>query len=162
MLSVVNENGTTQSGSLMDRIVREGSRRMVATALEAEGNQYIAELADERPEAGRRLVVRNGHHHERAGTTAAGPIAVKAPRVNNKRVDGETGERKWFSSKILVPWCRKPQKISEVLPLLYLHGLSYGGFVPAMEQFLGSAAGLSPATVSEVVFACDAYVSADS
>lgn len=150
MLSVVNEDGTTQSGSLMDGIVREGARRMLAAALEAEVNQYIVELAGERDEAGRRLVVRNGHHRERTVTTAAGPIAVKVPRVNDKRVDGETGERKRFSSKILAPWCRKSPKISEVLPLLYLHGLSSGDFVPAMEQFLGSAAGLSPATVTRL------------
>lgn len=150
MLSVVNEDGTTQSGSLMDDIVREGARRMLAAALEAEVNQYIVELAGERDEAGRRLVVRNGHHRERTVTTAAGPIAVKAPRVNDKRVDGETGERKRFSSKILAPWCRKSPKISEVLPLLYLHGLSSGDFVPAMQQFLGSAAGLSPATVTRL------------
>ncbi|MFD5472539.1 IS256 family transposase [Streptomyces sp. NPDC127105] len=150
MLSVVNEDGTTQSGSLMDDIVREGARRMLAAALEAEVNQYIAKLAGERDEAGRRLVVRNGHHRERTVTTAAGPIAVKAPRVNDKRVDGETGERKRFSSKILAPWCRKSPKISEVLPLLYLHGLSSGDFVRAMEQFLGSAAGLSPATVTRL------------
>ncbi|MFE0726466.1 MULTISPECIES: IS256 family transposase [Streptomyces] len=150
MLSVVNEDGTTQSGSLIDGIVREGARRMLAAALEAEVNQYIAELAGERDEAGRRLVVRNGHHRERTVTTAAGPIAVKAPRVNDKRVDGETGERKRFSSKILAPWCRKSPKISEVLPLLYLHGLSSNDFVPAMEQFLGSAAGLSPATVTRL------------
>ncbi|WP_159768811.1 IS256 family transposase [Streptomyces sp. HM190] len=150
MLSVVNEDGTTQSGSLMDDIVREGARRMLAAALEAEVDQYIAELAGERDEAGRRLVVRNGHHRERTVATAAGPIAVKAPRVNDKRVDGETGERKRFSSKILAPWSRKSPKISEVLPLLYLHGLSSGDFVPAMEQFLGSAAGLSPATVTRL------------
>jgi hypothetical protein len=107
-------------------------------------------LAGERDEASRRLVIRNGHHRERTVTTAAGPIAVKAPRVNDKRVDGETGERRRFSSKILAPWCRKSPKISEVLPLLYLHGLSSGDFVPAMEQFLGSAAGLSPATVTRL------------
>ncbi|MFD3327285.1 IS256 family transposase [Streptomyces sp. NPDC058701] len=150
MLSVVNEEGTTHSGSLMDDIVREGARRMLAAALEAEVNPYIAELTGERDEAGRRLVVRNGRHRERTVTTAAGPIAVKAPRVNDKRVDGETGERKRFSSKILAPWCRRSPKISEVLPLLYLHGLPSGDFVPAMEQFLGSAAGLSPATVTRL------------
>nr|WP_203609408.1 IS256 family transposase [Streptomyces anulatus] len=149
-MSVVNEDGTTQSGSLMDDIVREGARRMLAAALEDEVNQYIAELAGERDEAGRRLVVRNGHHRERTAATAAGPMAVKVPRVNDKRVDGETGERKRFSSKILAPWCRKSPKISEVLPLLYLHGLSSGDFVPAMEQFLGSAAGLSPAMVTRL------------
>jgi len=95
-------------------------------------------------------VVRNGHHRERTVTTAAGPVPVKAPRVNDKRGDAATGESKRFSSKFLAPWCRKSPKISEVLPLLYLHGLSSGDFVPAMEQFLGSSAGLSPATVTRL------------
>ncbi len=123
---------------------------MLAAALEAEVNQYIAELAAETDGAGRRLVVRNGHHRPRTVTTAAGPIEVKAPRVNDRRVDEATGERQRFSSKILPPWCRKSPKISEVPPLLYLHGLSSGDFVPAMEQFLGSAAGLPPSTVTRL------------
>ncbi|WP_225097442.1 IS256 family transposase [Streptomyces sp. CoH27] len=150
MLSVVNEDGTTQSGSLIDEIVREGARRMLAAALEAEVDQYIAELAAEKDGAGRRLVVRNGRHRPRTVTTAAGPVEVSAPHVNDRRVDEVTGERMRFSSKILPPWCRKSPKISEVLPLLYLHGLSSGDFVPALEQFLGSSAGLSPATVTRL------------
>ncbi|MFJ9753101.1 IS256 family transposase [Streptomyces chartreusis] len=150
MLSVVNEDGTTEAGSLIDEIVREGARRMLAAALEAEVEQYIAELAGQRDEAGRRLVVRNGRHRSRTVTTAAGRIEVSAPRVNDKRIDEATGERKRFSSKILAPWCRKSPKVSEVLPLLYLHGLSSGDFVPALEQFLGSAAGLSSATVTRL------------
>ncbi|MDV9202971.1 IS256 family transposase, partial [Streptomyces sp. Wh19] len=91
-----------------------------------------------------------GHHRPRSVTTAAGPVEVRAPRVNDRRVDEATGERQRFSSKILPPWCRKSPKISEVLPLLYLHGLSSGDFVPALEQFLGSAAGLSAATVNRL------------
>ncbi|MFF3968076.1 IS256 family transposase [Streptomyces griseorubiginosus] len=151
MLSVVNDDGTTANGSaLIDEIVREGARRMLAAALEAEVNTYIAELADWRDEQGRRLVVRNGYHQPRKVTTAAGAVEVKAPRVNDKRVDETTGERKRFSSAILPPWCRKSPKVSEVLPLLYLHGLSSGDFVPALAQFLGSAAGLSPATVTRL------------
>lgn len=150
MLSVVNADGSTESGSLIDEIVREGARRMLAAALEAEVNRYMAELAAETDERGRRLVVRNGHHQPRSVATAAGPVEVTAPRVNDRRVDEATGERKRFSSKILAPWCRRSPKVSEVLPLLYLHGLSSGDFVPAMEQFLGSAAGLSPATVTRL------------
>ncbi|MFF7334959.1 IS256 family transposase [Streptomyces sp. NPDC008150] len=145
MLSVVTDDGSTQSGSLTDEIVREGARRMLAAALEAEVNQYIAELAAETDEQGRRLVVRNGRHRPRTGA-----IEVSAPRVNDRRVDQSTGERKRFSSRVLPPWCRKSPKVSEVLPLLYLHGLSSGDFVPALEQFLGSAAGLSPATVTRL------------
>jgi transposase-like protein len=83
-------------------------------------------------------------------TTAAGAVQVVAPRVNDRRVDEVTGQRKRFSSKILPPWARKSPKIAEVLPALYLHGLSSGDFVPALEQFLGSAAGLSPATVTRL------------
>ncbi|MEY9850265.1 putative transposase [Streptacidiphilus sp. BW17] len=150
MLSVVNAEGSTETGSLIDEIVREGARRMLAAALEAEVNQYIAELAAERDEHGHRLVVRNGHHRPRTVVTAAGQVEVKTPRVNDRRIDNETGERKRFSSKILAPWCRKSPKVSEVLPLLYLHGLSSGDFIPALEQFLGSAAGLSPATVTRL------------
>jgi transposase-like protein len=139
----VNADGS----SLIDEIVREDARRMLAAALEAEVNAYIAELADQRDEKGHRLVVRNGCHQPRRVTTAAGVVEVKAPRVNDKRVDAVTGERKRFSSVILPPWCRKSPKISEVLPPLYLHGLSSGDFMPALEQLLGSSAGLSPSTV---------------
>jgi transposase-like protein len=146
----VNEDGATASQSLIDDIVREGARRRPAAALEAEVDQYIAELAGQRDEKGRRLVVRNGHHRPREVTTAAGTVEVTAPRVNDQRVDEETGERKRFSSKILAPWCRKSPKVSAVLPPLYLHGLSGGDFVPALEQFLGSAAGLSGPTVNRL------------
>jgi putative transposase len=150
VLTVVNDDASTRDGSLIDEIVREGARRMLAAALEAEVNSYIAELADQRDGDGRRLVVRNGYHQPRKFTTVAGAVEVKAPRVNDKRVDDATGERKRFASAILPPWCRKSPKISEVLPLLYLHGLSSGDFVPALEQFLGSSASLSPATVTRL------------
>ncbi|WP_250214970.1 transposase, partial [Acrocarpospora catenulata] len=127
--------GGSSSSSLIDEIVREGARRMLAEALKAEVDAYIAAFADERDEHGRRLVVRNGSHQAREILTAAGAIEVTAPRVNDKRVDAETGERRRFSSAILPPWARKTPKISEVLPLLYLHGLSSGDFVPALGHF---------------------------
>ncbi|MFI0977670.1 transposase [Streptomyces sp. NPDC021093] len=151
MLSVVTADGITADGSApIDEIVREGARRMLAAALEVEVAACIAELADEKDERGRRLVVRNGHHQPCSVTTAAGTVEVKAPRVNDKRVDEATGERNRFSSAIVPPWARKSPKISEVLPLLYLHGMSLGDFVPALEQFLGSSAGLSAATVTRL------------
>ncbi|REH18124.1 mutator family transposase [Kutzneria buriramensis] len=102
MLSVVNDGGITADSLLIDEIVREGARRMLAAALEAEVTAYIAELADQRDETGRRLVARNGYHQPRQVTTAAGAVEVKAPRVNDKRVNDATGERKRFSSAILV------------------------------------------------------------
>ncbi|MFZ1286357.1 MAG: transposase, partial [Candidatus Phosphoribacter sp.] len=134
---------TGEAGSMLDEIVREGARRMLAAALEAEVAAYIAEHADQLDEDGRRLVVRNGRHQPREVLTSSGAIEVVAPRVNDKRTDDATGERKRFSSAILAPWCRKSPKITEVLPLLYLHGLSSLDFGPALEQFLGTGAGLS-------------------
>jgi transposase-like protein len=123
---------------------------MVAEALQAEVDGYIAQFADVRDERGHRLVVRNGCHRPRDVLTSAGSVQVTAPRVNDKRVDAETGERQRFSSVILPPWARKTPKIGEVLPLLYLHGLSTGDFVPALGQFLGSAKGLSAATITRL------------
>jgi hypothetical protein len=74
--------------------------------------------------------------------TVAGSIPVRAPRVDDRRTDLVSGERARFRSVILPPWCRKSSKVAEVLPLLYLHGLSTDDFVPALEAFFGSAAGL--------------------
>ncbi len=149
VLTVVQEGSPGEEparpGSLIDEIVREGARRMLAEALQAEVDAYIAQFAAERDEDGRRLVVRNGSHQSREVLTSAGAIEVTAPRVNDKRIDPATGERQRFSSAILPPWARKTPKVTEVLPLLYLHGLSSGDFVPALGQFLGSSAGLSAA-----------------
>jgi transposase-like protein len=138
------------SSSLIDEIVREGARRMLAEALRAEVDDYIARFAEVRDENGHRLVVRNGSHAPREVLTSAGAVPVVAPRVNDKRVDPETGERQRFSSAILPPWARKTPRIEEVLPLLYLHGLSSGDFVPALGQFLGSSKGLSASTVTRL------------
>jgi len=135
---------------LIDELVREGARRMLAEALQAEVDAYIAQFIGERDERGRRLVVRNGTHQPREVLTSAGAVEVTAPRVNDRRVDPETGERARFSSAILPPWCRKTPKITEVLPLLYLHGLSTGDFVPALGQFLGSTAGLSAPVITKL------------
>ena len=144
MLKVVADEAVREDlAAGLDEIVRQGARRMLAAALEDEVAAYIAAFAGERDERGRRLVVRNGHARPREVTTAAGAVEVRAPRVDDRRVDEHTGERARFRSQILPPWCRKSPKVTEVLPLLYLHGLSSRDFVPALEQFLGSSAGLS-------------------
>ncbi len=141
---------TGSSVSMLDELVREGARRMLAAALEAEVAAYVDAHTHEIDEDGRRLVVRNGHHAPRQVLTGAGAVEVVAPRVNDKRLDEATGERQRFSSAILPPWCRKSPKVAEVLPLLYLHGLSGNDFGPALEQFLGTSAGLSAATVTRL------------
>jgi putative transposase len=152
MLSVATDAQAQDELRLdLDAIVREGARRMLAAALEAEVEDYLAAHAAERDEGGRRLVVRNGHARQRQVTTAAGAIPVRAPRVDDRRTDLVSGERVRFRSVILPPWCRKSPKVTEVLPLLYLHGLSTGDFVPALEAFFGSAAGLSAAAVGRLL-----------
>ena len=152
MLKVVHDGAESNeaSGPLLDEIVRDGARQMLAAALQAEVAAYVDAHADEVDENGHRLVVRNGHHQPREVTTAAGAVPVQAPRVNDKRVDPGTGERQRFSSAILPAWARKSPRVAEVLPLLYLHGLSTGDFAPALSQFLGSAAGLSATTINRL------------
>jgi transposase-like protein len=137
-------------GSLIDEIVRDGARRMLAAALDAEVAAYIAAHVGEVDERGRRLVVRNGHALPRQVLTAAGAVEVVAPRVDDKRVDEVTGERRRYASAILPAWCRKSPKVTEVLPLLYLHGLSSKDFGPALEDFLGTDTGLSAATITRL------------
>jgi transposase-like protein len=156
MLTVVDDARAVPDGpavasaSVLDELVRQGARQMLAAALQAEVAAYIDEHAGQVDEHGRRLVVRNGYAQPRQVQTAAGPVEVTAPRVNDKRVDEATGQRQRFSSAILPPWCRKSPKVAEVLPLLYLHGLSSQDFVPALEGFLGTASGLSAKTVTRL------------
>jgi putative transposase len=155
MLTVVHdaESSNVDGGagrSLLDEIVRDGARQMLAAALRAEVAAYVEQFAGQVDENGRHLVVRNGYHHERDVLTAAGAVAVRAPRVNDRRVDPDTAERQRFSSAILPAWARKSPQMAQVLPLLYLHGLSSGDFGPALEQFLGSGAGLSASTITRL------------
>jgi len=110
---------------------------MLAATLPAEVAGYIHGHAGEVDADGRRLVVRNGSHPAREVTTAAAAVPVQAPRVNDKRTESDTGERRRFSSAILPAWSWKSPRVVEVLPLLYLHGLSSSDFVPGLEQFLG-------------------------
>ncbi len=156
MLKIVDDDGESNATggaggwSLIDEIVRDGARRMLTEALQAEVDAYIARFADERDGNGHRLVVRNGSHQPREVPTNAGAVEVTALRVNDKRIDPVTGQRQRFSSAILPPWTRKTPKITEVLPLLYLHGLSSWDFVPALGQFLGSTKGLSSAVITKL------------
>ena len=155
MLTVVHDQDSSNEDagagrSLLDEIVRDGARKMLAAALAAEVAAYIEAHAGEVDENGHRLVVRNGYHQQREVLTAAGAVSVTAPRVNDKRIDADTAERQRFSSAILPAWARKSPQMTEVLPLLYLHGLSTGDFGRALEQFLGTGAGLSATTITRL------------
>jgi transposase-like protein len=135
----------------LDDLAREGARRMIAAALEAEVDEYVASFVDEVDEHGRRLVVRNGRARERRVTVGSGTVPIRAPRVNDKRVEEETGERQRFGSRILAAYARRSPRVTDVLAVLYLRGLSTGDLRPALEQLLGEgAAGLSPSTISRL------------
>ncbi len=132
---------------VLAEILRDGACQMLSKAIEAEVGDYIADHAHLRDAEGRRLVVRNGHASERAIQTGLGAIAVKQPRVNDKRID-EDGNRIRFTSRILPPYLRKTKSIEELIPWLYLRGISTGDFNQALAALLGpDAPGLSASTV---------------
>lgn len=134
----------------LDDLAREGARRMLAVALEAEVAAYLEQHAHERDESGRALVVRNGHARPRQVTLGCGTTEVSAPRVDDRRVDAE-GHRQRFRSEILPPYMRRSPKVAEVLPILYLRGLSTGDFREALPVLLGDAAsGLSPTAITRL------------
>jgi len=133
----------------LDEIARAGARKMLAQALQAEVEDYLQAAKGERDGHGHALVVRNGYATEREVLLGGGSVEVRAPRVNDRRVDDD-GQRRRFKSVILPPYMRRSPKVTEVLPLLYLHGLSSGDFVPALEEFFGSQAGLSAASITRL------------
>ncbi len=133
----------------LDEIARQGARRMLIEALEAEVEEYVEAARSERDERGHALVARNGCAREREVVLGAGALKVRAPRVNDRRMD-EDGHRRRFASSILPPYMRRSPKVSEVLPLLYLHGLSSGDFEPALEEFFGAGTGLSAKSITRL------------
>ena len=128
----------------LDELCRVAAQQMLATALLAERRAYLDAHADEVDATGHRLVVGNGFARQRQVVTGAGPVTVTAPRVDDRR-DGHR-----FSSQILPAYMRRSPKVTEVLPVLYLRGLSTGDFAPALGEFFGSDAGLSPSTISRL------------
>jgi putative transposase len=134
----------------LDELAREGARRMIAAALEAEVDEYMQRFADELDDEGHTVVVRNGRGKRRV-TVGSGTLPIRAPRVHDKRVDEETGERVRFSSKILPRYARRSPKVTDVLPILYLRGLSTGDYAPALKELLGEdASGLSASSISRL------------
>jgi hypothetical protein len=106
----------SEGRATLDELAREGARRMIAAALEVEVDEYVCLFTEEVGEDDKRLVVRNGHARERRVTVGSGTVPIKAPRVNDKRIDEEIGERKRFSSRILPAYARRSPKVTEVLP----------------------------------------------
>jgi putative transposase len=115
-------------------ILRRGARSLLAQAIEAEVAAYLQERAHLRDGAGRQQVVRNGHLPERTILTGVGPVEVKQPRVRDRR---PPDQREAFSSAILPPYLRKARSLEELIPWLYLKGVSTGDFTDALKALLG-------------------------
>ena len=136
------------SGSVHDEILRNGAREMLGRAIEDEVAAYVGARDHLVDESGRRLVVRNGHLPERTIQTPMGEIPVKQPRVRNRR---DAVDREGFQSSILPPYLRKTKSLEDLLPWLYLKGISTGDFSEALQALLGpDSPGLSASTITRL------------
>ncbi len=137
-----------QSRDVLTEIARAGAQKFLAEMIQQEVEEWLTERAHLRDEQGRQQVVRNGHLPKREITTGVGQIEVKQPRVRDRRPP-EEAER--FTSKILPPYLRKTKSIEELIPWLYLKGVSTGDFSEALKALLGpDAPGLSATTVTRL------------
>jgi putative transposase len=137
-----------QAQDVLTDVLRQGAQQLLAQAIEAEVADWIDRHRDCRDPAGRRQVVRNGHLPERTITTGVGPVTVQQPRVHDRR-PAEAREK--FSSAILPPYLRKTKSVEELLPWLYLKGVSTGDFSEALAALLGpDAKGLSATTITRL------------
>jgi transposase-like protein len=136
----------TDTWSVLEKILREGAQRMLQQAVENEVEEFISKHSMKTDENGRRIVVRNGYNPKREIVTGLGPCPVKAPRVDDRKLDPETDDR--FSSSILPRYLRKIPSIDNLIPVLYLKGISTNGFQDALSSILGEGAkGLSAANI---------------
>jgi len=141
----------TTSKDVLTDILRDGAQRLLAVAVVAEADRWIEERKEHVDEEGHRQVVRNGYLPERTIQTGVGPVNVKQPRVRDRRNEGA---REKFTSAILPPYLRKTKSIEELLPWLYLKGVSTGDFSEALSALLGpDSPGLSATTITRLVSA---------
>jgi len=132
----------------LTEILREGAQRLLAEAVQAEVAEWLAQREQLRDAAGRRQVVRNGYLPERTIVTGVGAVQVQQPRVHDRR---PAGEREVFHSKILPPYLRKTKSLEELIPWLYLKGISTGGFQEALQALVGpECPGLSATTITRL------------
>lgn len=137
------------SGDVLTELLRHGAQEMLATAIETEVAEWIAEREHLKDEHGHRQVVRNGRLPKRQITTGVGPIEVEQPRVRDNR---SPSAREKFTSKLLPPYLRKTRSIEELLPWLYLKGISTGDFHEALQSLLGAECpGLSASTITRLI-----------
>ncbi len=131
-------------------VLREGARELLATAVAAEVSEFLAAHAHFLDDEGRRRLVRHGFLPEREVMTGIGKVAVKVPRVRDRGA-GEDGAKIRFSSSLIPPYLRKSKSVEEVLPWLYLKGISTGDFSEALAALVGpDAEGLSSSTITRL------------
>jgi transposase-like protein len=136
------------SQDVLTDVLRAGAQKLLSQAIEAEILDWIQQRAGHRDDQGRQQVVRNGYLPERTILSGLGPIAVEQPRVRDRR---PAQEREKFSSRILPPYLRKTKSVEELIPWLYLKGISSGDFNEALAALLGpSVKGLSATTVTRL------------
>jgi putative transposase len=154
---VVSFRARLDQKSPLDELVREGARRMLQSAIDAEVEAFIAQHEDRRDDRGRRLVVKNGSLPEREILTGAGAIPVTQGRVRDNTSDPE--QRVTFTPSILPAYLRKTEAIEELIPWLYLKGISTGDFAEALQSLVGErASGLSANVVVRLKEQwCDEY-----
>src|SRR3954468_14957756 len=119
---------------VLTEILRDGARRLLSEAIEAEVAAWIDAHAHLKDDAGRRQVVRNGHLPERTIQTGIGDIEVQQPRVHDRR---PVGQRETFTPAVLPPYLRRTKSLEELIPWLYLKGVSTGDFSEALGAILG-------------------------
>ena len=140
-----NEPSSTDSRTVLDEILRQGARLLLTAAIQEEVDTYIREHAHLTDENGHRLVTRNGYQKPRAIQTSLGNIPIRQPRVNDKRAEQR------FTSSILPKYLRKSPQLENLIPSLYLRGVSSNDMAAALEPVLGEEAkGLSSATVQRL------------
>lgn len=142
----------SQPGTLSDpltEVLRSGARALLAQAVAAEVAGFLEGHADKLTDDGRQRLVRHGHLPEREIMTGIGPVAVRAPRIRDRVGTGQ--ERIAFSSAILPPYARRSKSLEVLIPILYLKGISTGGFEEALAALLGKdAGGLSASTIARL------------
>ncbi|MCA1847974.1 MAG: IS256 family transposase [Actinobacteria bacterium] len=137
----------TATATVLDDVLREGARAMLQRAIEQEVAQYVEAHRRCLDGDGHRLVVRNGHLPARRVLTGLGPLEVRQPRVNDRRVDPASGERFRFTSKILPPYLRRAGSVEQLVPWLYLKGVSSSDFPEALSALGHDGSGLSATNV---------------
>ena len=129
-------------------VLRAGARRLLAQAIEAEAETFLAAMADQRLADGRARVVRHGYGPERTVQTGIGPVEVRRVKVRDR---APAGDRVRFTSRILPRWARRSRSIDALLPVLYLRGISTGDFQEALAALLGKdAPNLSPSVIARL------------